>query len=174
MKQNKPEKNTTLKIIIGIALLLGAISLLKATSTYLNRSNQTATIELGSSIPDHQHMTIYLKNQPLTVEIVNTSESTTQGLSGRAEIGADGMLFIFPHAQARSFWMKEMLFPIDIVWFYQGKIVGITAEVPIPDVEAPLETLPTYPSPGKVDAVLELPAGDAAKRGLVPGDVFLW
>lgn len=108
----------------------------------------------------------------LVVEVVNTPASTTQGLSDRTEIGADGMLFVFPSRAERTFWMPRMLFDIDIVWIAAGEVVGITAQVPRPEPGQREHELPRYRSPSPVDMVLELPAGAAAQRGMQPGDRF--
>lgn len=120
--------------------------------------------------PDQQKVSINLKGRTIQVEVVNTPASITQGLSGRSEMGADGMLFVFSTARQTSFWMKEMRFDIDMVWIHDGKIVGITAAVPAPDPQTPLNQLPTYPSPQAVDMVLELPAGTAQDWDLALGD----
>jgi uncharacterized membrane protein (UPF0127 family) len=52
----------------------------------------------------------------LTVELAVTPEERIRGLSGRNEIGADGLLFIFPESADHGIWMKDMHFPIDIIW----------------------------------------------------------
>ncbi|MBP7842911.1 DUF192 domain-containing protein [Candidatus Woesebacteria bacterium] len=109
--------------------------------------------------------------QTLTVEIVNTPQSTTQGLSSRTEIGADGMFFIFPQKQVRYFWMKDMQFDIDIVWIADNKVVGITSAVPKPANQTQDNRLETYPSPQEINMVLELKANDAERYGISPGDV---
>lgn len=74
------------------------------------------------------------------------------------------MLFIFPKPTTVSFWMENMHFPIDIVWMNSDrKILGITRDVS-PD------TFPkSFPSPGKIQFVLELNAGGAEKFGLKKG-----
>lgn len=46
------------------------------------------------------------------------------GLSGTKSLGADqGMLFLFPSAINQSFWMKDMNYPIDIIWLGADKTV---------------------------------------------------
>ena len=50
-------------------------------------------------------------------EIADTPEKQQKGLGGRSEIPDNyGMLFVFPIADRYSFWMRDMLVPIDIVW----------------------------------------------------------
>ena len=51
------------------------------------------------------------------VEIANNDEERVKGLSGRTDLeNVDGMLFVFPDTAFHSIWMKDMLFPIDIIW----------------------------------------------------------
>ena len=61
--------------------------------------------------------TITVNNQPVAVEIADTPTEQAKGLSGRASLPAGtGLLFIFDQPDYYSFWMKEMNFPIDILW----------------------------------------------------------
>lgn len=52
----------------------------------------------------------------LHINFARTAEERQQGLSGKKEIGADGLLFVFPESGYPGIWMKGMLFPIDIIW----------------------------------------------------------
>ena len=125
---------------------------------------------------DHQVLTILVGEQRLRVEVVNTPGSITQGLSDRTELGSDGMLFVLPEAGKPKFWMKGMNFDIDIVWLYQGKIVGVTPRVPHPAQPAvsaaELNALPRYPAPTTVDMVLELPVNRSAQLHLEVGQAL--
>lgn len=101
----------------------------------------------------------------IRVLIAKNPTTRQEGLSGYKSLDVDqGMLFIFPTPADVGFWMKDMNFPIDIVWMDKDrKILGINANV------GP-ETYPkTFPSPNKVQFVLELNAGAAEKFGLVKG-----
>lgn len=104
---------------------------------------------------------IKIAKNELSVEIVSTPDEIQLGLSGRSEIGSDGMLFVINPPRQISFWMKDMLIPLDIIWILNGKISGITKNVPLPGAGTPDDQLINYPSPRSVDYVLELPAGDA-------------
>ena len=99
------------------------------------------------------------------VSVARTPATRAIGLSGRASMKADeGMLFIFPKPDIYDFWMKDMNFPIDIVWMdADRKIIGVTRDI------SP-ETYPkSFISPGKVQFVLEVNANSAEKLGLVEG-----
>jgi uncharacterized membrane protein (UPF0127 family) len=69
----------------------------------------------------------------VSVEIADTPEQRTRGLSGRENLGEnEGLLFIFPESQQRSFWMKDMRFPLDMVFIDEGEVVEIVRGVPAP------------------------------------------
>jgi uncharacterized membrane protein (UPF0127 family) len=109
----------------------------------------------------------------ITVEVVHTPESIAQGLSGRDEIGSDGMLFVFPAKGQQVFWMPDMKFDIDIVWLREGMVVGILPNVPKPERQGQdRRTLPKYPSQQDVDMVLEVPAGTTEQWKLQVGDAL--
>jgi uncharacterized membrane protein (UPF0127 family) len=61
------------------------------------------------------------------VEIADTAETRRQGLMHREELGADeGMLFVFPDSQVRSFWMKDTPLPLSIAYISsRGRILEI-------------------------------------------------
>lgn len=109
--------------------------------------------------------------ESIKVEVVNTPASTTQGLSGRDEIGVDGMLFIFPTSENRYFWMKNMKFDLDIVWLNDKKVLSISRNVPKPEENTPDNRLETYSPDENVDMVLEIYSNDSEKYKINPGDV---
>ena len=99
----------------------------------------------------------------LTVEIAEEPAERAAGLSKRCGlVEGQGMVFLFGQPTQTSFWMKEMRFPLDIVWITGRRIVQIDADVPAPAPgEEPAIVTPWRP----VDTVLEVPAGYAAKQG---------
>lgn len=123
----------------------------------------------SQTFQDHQLVRLQIGGQTLKVEVVNSPQSITQGLSGRDQVGSDGMLFIFPQAKQASFWMKEMKFDLDVVWLADSQVVAVTKDVPHPAAETPLTELPTYSPPKAVEMVLEVPSGTADKFGWQPG-----
>jgi uncharacterized membrane protein (UPF0127 family) len=103
----------------------------------------------------------------LTLELALTDEERSRGLMFRPSMAGDrGMLFVFPTAQLRSFWMKDTLIPLDIVYLdVDGSVVSVSADA-VPCYEEPC---PQYRSKGPAAAVLEVNAGVAAAHGIVPG-----
>lgn len=115
---------------------------------------------------------VNLLDQEMEVEIVDSPERITLGLSYREEIGAPGMLFVMSSRGVYSFWMRGMRFNIDILWFDCGAeglgsldlsecdLVHVTSNAPAPPDPEDESNLPTY-SPGQpVTHVLEVVAGD--------------
>lgn len=70
---------------------------------------------------------IRIGNIPFTVVVARTQEERRMGLSGRDEIGADGMLFIFDESDYHGIWMKDMKFAIDVIWIDENlQVVEVT------------------------------------------------
>jgi len=76
------------------------------------------------------------------VEIADTQTARIQGLSGRESLAENsGMLFLWPEADYYSIWMKEMKFPIDIIWINGNQVVdfiesavAVEGDVATPDM----------------------------------------
>lgn len=115
----------------------------------------------------YEEKIIKINDHVFTVEIADTATKQTQGLSGRASLQADhGMLFIFDSAEKRTFWMKDMLIPIDIIWLNNGVITAIDKNCPVPQNYK----IPTFSPNIYSDKVLELNAGTADKYNFQVGD----
>lgn len=102
-----------------------------------------------------------------SVALSDTPSEYSQGLMNCDRLPPNsGMYFIFPQPTVRPFWMKNMIIPIDIIWIAEEEIVGIEKNVPIvgDDPQPPL-----YYSPQPYTAVLELPAGEAARFAISVG-----
>lgn len=110
--------------------------------------------------------TIIVGNKTITAEIAKTEKEITKGLSGRKSLAKDkGMLFVFPDIGLYTFWMKDTLIPLDIIWILDDEIVDIKTLQP----ETP-DSIPTYASPNEVNYVLEVNAGFAKENNVKIGD----
>lgn len=106
----------------------------------------------------------------LTVELAEKPSEWERGLSRRAALPEDaGMLFLFPEAAPKTFWMKDTLIPLDIIWIRESRVVGITGGVQL-ESGTPDAQLHRYRSPGLVDQVLEVNAGWAKRNVIRVGD----
>ncbi|WP_245413476.1 DUF192 domain-containing protein [Mangrovicella endophytica] len=101
----------------------------------------------------------------ITVEIADTPEARATGLMNRPSMPKDhGMLFSFEQTEPVSFWMKNTLIPLDMIFIGEtGVVERIATNVP------PL-SLKTVPSGKPVRYVLELNGGASAGYGLKDGD----
>lgn len=103
-------------------------------------------------------------------EVADTEASRTKGLSGRSGLKEnEGLLFVFDHPGKYGFWMKDMLFAIDIIWIAEdGTVVHIEREV---SPSSYFEVDPPQTFANKPDAkyVLELASGVSAKYGVYLG-----
>ncbi|MEK9143004.1 MAG: DUF192 domain-containing protein [Patescibacteria group bacterium] len=106
------------------------------------------------------------------VDLAITSQEKEIGLGNRLTLPSDhGMLFVYDHKEVFPFWMKNMRFPIDIIWIDNRTIVSISKNVPIPT--APTEQLPLYHPSVPVDKVLEVNAGLTDTYGISVGDKII-
>lgn len=103
------------------------------------------------------------------VELAVTGEEQAQGLMHRYSMGADeGMLFPNDPPQMRSFWMKNTVIPLDIIFVGPDRrIINIAADT-VPYSED------SVASAAPAIAVLELNGGRSAELGIEPGDLVEW
>ena len=123
---------------------------------------------LGSGLPTAQ---ITLADQLYTVELAYTNASREKGLMLRKEIPANtGMLFIHDKEQELSYWMKNCLVDMDILFIKaDGVITAIHTMTVLPDKNIADWEIPGYPSNGAVKYALEIGAGMAKKLGFKKG-----
>src|SRR6266852_507512 len=71
-------------------------------------------------------------NTNVMVIIADNDATRSRGLGGVSQMPANqGMLFVFNSKQIRpSFWMKDMLIPLDFIWISNGKVAEITPDIP--------------------------------------------
>ena len=108
--------------------------------------------------------TVTISNSKFRAEVVLSDKKMQKGLGGRNGLcDSCAMLFKFPQAGKHSFWMKDMRFPLDIVWIKEGEAMHIEKNVS--------ENFSGILSPPvDADSVLEINAGSADKIVLKIGD----
>ncbi len=103
------------------------------------------------------------------VRIADTPAARSQGLGGLASLKPNqGMLFVFPDAERPIFWMKDMRFPIDIIWLSKGVVVDEELDAPVPPIPSQPEA--RYLPEADADMVLEVSAGTFVAHHLANGD----
>ena len=110
-----------------------------------------------------------IKSIRIKVEVADTPQERTSGLSGRKFLPQDtGKLFIFPTSHIQTFWMKDMNFSLDFIWIDQNRVVNLPTSGPPP---SQTKGVPATLSSGvPVDMVLEVNAGFIDQRRIQIGD----
>jgi hypothetical protein len=104
-----------------------------------------------------------------SVEMARTPEEQARGLMFRERLGpSEGMIFPMNPPRYASFWMKNTLIPLDMIFIRaDGTISSIEAQT-VPHSLQPVASLEP------VAAVLEIPGGRAAELGIEPDDKVEW
>lgn len=108
-------------------------------------------------------------NQAFTVTIARTDVERQRGLSGTKSLGPNqAMLFIFPDNMKPGIWMKEMNYPIDILWVNSNsQIVHLVKNA------QPSSFPETFRSDVPARYVIEVSSGTIDKTGTVKGDLVV-
>lgn len=150
-------KRTTLALSIA-GLTLGALAPIPLTAQKASPAASPPRFA-DVSFPDRTRV---------HAEVAATEAEREHGLMNRKSLGdLDGMIFVFEAPGLHTFWMKDTLIPLDMLWLdANGKIVSIAETVP------PCKTpqCPTYPPSAPASFVLELNAGFAKKHQIRIGD----
>ncbi len=142
-----------LKILTPVLIVLAIIIFLtEKTQNQLAKTN-LPVIKIGEAI--------------VNVEIADTPDKRTLGLSGRTALLPNaGMLFVFDNEDYHTFWMKDMNFPLDLIW--------IGSDMKVMDVlkNATPDTYPKYAfKPDKpARYVVEVNAGWIERNKINLGD----
>ncbi len=147
---------------MGLFFLIGFIVLWQA---------QTEK-ELFSTTNTRLKGTVYAGNKPIytaDLEVARAPQEIANGLMYRSEMAPNrGMLFWFQDEQPRSFWMRNTLIPLDMVFVTaKGRITNI-----VHSATPNTDTLRSSTEP--VQFVVELPGGTAAAHGITAGHRFAW
>ena len=140
-------------------------------------NSYTVTVSLGSNISpamsfasSNSTSRISIDGVPLTVVLATTLPAQEKGLSGvRSLPKNDGMLFVFDQEGYWGFWMINMSFPLDIIWFNSARQIVWTE----PDLQ-PCQpgNCPVITPPVEALYVLEVNAGFLAVNHITLGATF--
>ncbi len=137
-----------------------------------NQWNESGIIAYGRNQADLKAQKIrnqkyaVLGESVINIDIAATSSDRTRGLSGRESIDHDyGLFFVFEESGYHGIWMKDMHFPIDIIWIDESMRINHIEKNVKP------ESFPKVFTPKKKSRyVLELNAGYVDKNGIRIGD----
>ncbi|MBI4092025.1 MAG: DUF192 domain-containing protein [Candidatus Levybacteria bacterium] len=106
-------------------------------------------------------------DKKINLILAKSDKDRVKGLSGRNNLAEDqGMLFIFEKKGKYGFWMRDMKFPLDIIYIDDNTVVYLVENVPA-GAQAPNLTI--YVPDTDANRVLELNAGGAKKYGIKKG-----
>lgn len=150
-KESFPEKKIRIRIIILLIILC------LASIFYIKIPRDRAILKANSCL--------------FKIELANTPQQRYQGLSNRDYLCPDcGMLFLFEKKQELNFVMRNMNFPLDIIFIADRRILNIYHNLE-PEGKYPKNF---YKSFGEADAVLEINANKAKECFLEVGDLITW
>lgn len=165
-------------VVVGIIILvyiarkeiesdaIPSLSDFVASSTELSsKTGSTTDTITGISFQDGTNLDIKAPRGIVHTKVSSSEASQEKGLSGESTLPDDGgMFFEFSEVADYGFWMKDMLFSIDIVW------IGEDKKVKSIDADISPDTYPdTFHSSEPVLYVMELNAGAAKKFGIQVG-----
>lgn len=109
-----------------------------------------------------------INNSTIEIEVADTSEERSKGLSGRESLSKNrGLLFIYPEPDFYGIWMKDMKFSIDVIWFDENyRVIDIVQGV------RPESFPKTFKPPAPAKYVLEVNAGFTSEYEIKIGDTL--
>lgn len=161
----------------GYSVTLLALALLSGCALASNASADPKACTAGAAQEDSEaglkqvQLCIQSKSKThsFVVEVAATSAEQQRGLMFRTELADNrGMLFPFRQPRMASFWMKNTVIPLDIIFVRADGMIENIAEDTIP------YSLDSVESTAPVAAVLELRAGLTAELGITAGDTVSW
>ena len=172
--KNRPKQNKVfLYIVLLAAVIIVMISLNNMGEKPANKDGQGKG-RFSNPLPNNsfnKEGELELFNEAdsviakLDIEIADDDAQTTRGLMYRRSLGENqGMLFIFPSIEERSFWMKNTFISLDLIFLDENRpIVHIHENAPVRSEES-------IPSIRPAKYVLEVNAGYSARHFLKVGD----
>ena len=162
-------KRLTKQTLIHFVMTAAVLVLLPATGCKDDEGEKRRRVVSGAGAVQKLAIeNIELAGEVFRVELAFTRASRERGLMYRQELAGDaGMLFIYSREQRCSFWMKNTLIDLDILFIRADGTVVNTATMKAP---RPGEGPGSYPSRGPVKYCLELKAGTVKRLGIKAGD----
>ena len=144
-------------VILGIAVTYGTFFLFRKENISA-QPKETGTANVA------------INGITLTAEVADTEEKRAHGLSGRDALPQErAMLFVFEKPGYYTIWMKDMRFPIDIIWVRDGRIVDFISGAPPPQNGTRYEQLPIFTPEAPADFVVETYAGFIKDHSVAKG-----
>ncbi|MCL4353857.1 DUF192 domain-containing protein [Patescibacteria group bacterium] len=145
-------------IIIILGLFALAVILAYIFSTTVLKNNALFKSSPSATINNHK----------IKLTVAKSGQEQEIGLSKYTLLPKDeGMIFPFKSEAKYRFWMKNMKFPIDIIYIKNKKVVTVFENAQPPKNES--ENPPIYEPSETADTVLEINAGLSKEFGIKKG-----
>lgn len=160
--KSKKRQNQWLVLVVGLVLFLCLPKLTPVFAQKILAPNQPQILPIEAKA--------IIGNEIIELEIAKTSEQQSLGLMYRTSLPDNrGMLFNFYPPRITTFWMKNVIIYLDMIFLDKGEIKYIEANVP-PCAQDPC---PTYgPKATLIDQVIELRANRSTELEVKVGDVI--
>lgn len=166
-----------LAIVGGLFLLLAFLLIFGKSYTSVGnfgfggnsatKSAQTAP----SSTRTNGKVDIRIKDLRINAVVADTKDKRQKGLSNSDELAiGEGMLFVFEKPDSYAIWMKDMKFPIDIIWIADDKKIVDIVQNAVPEPGKKDEELKIYRPKAPAKYILEINAGLSSLNNLQIGD----
>ena len=160
-------------IKVIIAVILFGISLFLVVSSLSNTAEGFENfLKRFESIPNDRYLQakVIINGFELRVYLAVTNDQQIKGLSVKDHLKEnEGMLFVYQQPTRQGFWMKDMKFPIDIIWLdNNGTVVYIKNSLQ-PCIMTFAFLCPTYTPDKDSLYVLETGSGFSKKHGIKIG-----
>ena len=156
--------------ILLIILLVGCASDSNSEIPSAKKVDSLGT--LSPSTDDYGMVSVHIGDWVFRVATAITPVDRTLGLSGRPSMPRDaGMLFVFETEGKFEFWMKDMEFPLDLIWIDSDcYITDLTRNAPPADNDSNVSDIISYGPRSQVQYVLEINGGLVETLGIKEGD----
>lgn len=154
----------------GFAIFLFFIAMLLFVWWYVFQDKRSSTFANNIEYTDG---TLAFDGGVIRVALAETSAERLTGLSRQRGIGEDeGLLFIFNESAAHGIWMRDMYFPIDIIWLDADLTVIDIKENATPESYRSLRDAEVFAPKLPARYVLEVRAGLVDQENIEIGDIF--
>jgi uncharacterized membrane protein (UPF0127 family) len=163
--KNKAKQNSFLSKRNLIIIIVLAAFIVTAYFLFIKKSGEPEWVKEGEVTFLNKDTKQVLSK--IEVEAAINHTERTQGLMYRSEMDEDkGMIFLFEDMDMRSFWMKNTLIPLDIIFIDNKGVINTIHRNTVPYSEKSL------PSKQKSQFVVEVNGGYCSRHGIREGDLI--
>lgn len=171
--KSKNSKSGFIKYTSVVIILLFAVFMIFFNQSKSNKSEKIIVKKSIIQFEKNGELTFQTEDggyiQKIDIEIADNDDKRTRGLMDRVGMRENqGMLFLFPFDTIQSFWMKNTVIPLDIIFVNRDNLI-----VTIHKNTIPFDT-GNYSSTKPASRVVEVNAGYTDKYGISVGDKIAW